>query len=150
MLPRSTVSPFFRAPRRGAWIALIAMLWLSVAPLLSAASGGSAGAVLLGAQWGSPRAHVGVTDHAMAHADAHGAQTQDAADEAPAGRSAHHGSTHCPFCVLGSATPMPVDVRVFMALVPQAVATLVRTEIPLSFATHVGAPPPSRAPPQLP
>jgi hypothetical protein len=139
----------FRAHRRcHVWIALLAMLWLNFAPLIGAAAHGAVGWSLLGT-FSSHATSTHATDAAPehSHAGSHAAQTRDVA---PLDSTMHHGSARCPLCVLGSAMPLPIDARVVLALLPHTVALLVPANGPIAHATHVGTPPPPRAPPRLP
>lgn len=134
--------------RSHVWIALLAMLWLNLAPLLGAMGQGAVRWNLLGTPSShTASAHLAADTAEHAHAGLHAAQPRDAA---PVDGTMHHGSARCPFCVLGSAAPMPADVRVFMALLPHVVVSLIPADGPLAHATRVGPPPPPRAPPRLP
>lgn len=139
---------FRGATRRAAWIALLAMLWLNLAPLVGAAAQSAVQWTLLGTLSSHTiDAHADDATHEHAHAGMHAAESRDAA---PVEGPLHHGSARCPLCVLGSAMPLPIDARVVLALLPHAVASFIPADDPLAYATHVGAPLPPRAPPRLP
>lgn len=119
--------------RRLAWIALIAILGLSLAPTVSHALAGSMGQ--------SPWTEVCTPDGPKVLADA------GTGDESP-GRASGH-LEHCPLCALGGTTPVLPTQLAPMLPTPDLGATLPSLYLQAARTLFAWRPAQARAPPSL-
>lgn len=130
-----------------ALIALSAIVWLNVAPLLGTAVQQTMGWHLLGVSTSTTTPASDVMTTSM-HASEN-APPMHALDPEPSEHGMHHGSARCPLCVLGNAVALPVNTSIVLAVLPRIVAVLAPVDRRPAHVVETGAPLPPRAPPHL-